>query len=284
MIKVAVMKLLFNIVILLTNLVINQGQSPQIEPARAEKQDRVEGKLKIGKEAIDEARQRVAAHPDSAEAHFILAETLSYGPATAEELAKLGEEYLKAIELKPDYAEAYLKLGSWYANRDHYEKGYEALNKAISLRPDYAEAYCALGFAYIQKKFGDGHRLPQTEEESTKAVNAFGKAIQLKPDFVVAHVGLGIAKSYLGQLNEALQAFKQAASLNPNDVMSHMGIGDYYIKLGDKSAAMKEYEALMRIASEEKAARKEHGLESYSSLAESYAQVLLKQIKERFEK
>jgi protein O-GlcNAc transferase len=196
----------------------------------------------------------------------------------------MAEEYLKAIELKPDYAEAYLKLGNWYEGHDHYEKGYEAINKAISLKPDYAEAYCSLGFAYIQKKFGDGHRLAQTEEESTKAVDAFGKALQIKPDFVLANVGLGIAKNYLGQLNEALQAFKQAASLDPNDALSHMGIGDYYIELGDKPAAMKEYEALMRIASEEKAALKEHGIESNLSLAEGYAQVLLKQIKERFDK
>lgn len=278
-----VMKLLLNI-FLLTNLGINQGQSPQIEPARTEKQDQVEGKRKIGKEAIEEARQRLAAHPDSAEAHFNLAQTLFYGPATAEEHDKIAEEYLKAIELNPDYAEAYLKLGTWYENEDHYEKGYEALNKAISLRPDYAEAYCALGFAYIQKKFGDGRRLPQTEEDSKKAVKAFSGAIRIRPNYVEAYVGLGLAQNYLGQLNDALQAFEQAVALRPNDVMSHMGIGSYYIELGDKHAAMKEYESLKRIASEEQAALKAKGLNPTPNLAEGYSQILLRQIQERFGK
>jgi len=191
---------------------------------------------------------------------------------------------LKAIELKPDYAQAYLKLGSYYTNRDKYEKGYEAINRAISLKPDFAEAYLALGFAYIQKKFGDGHRLPRTEEESTSAAKAFRKAIQIKPDLVQAYVGLGIATNCLGQLNEALQAFTQAVTLEPNDAISHMGIGDYCIQLGDKNAAMKEYEALKRIASEEQSLGRKQGLESYPSLAEAYAQDLLKKIETHFGK
>ena len=279
------MKLLLNILILLVSIGINPGQQgPQIGPASANKHDQFDKPKKTGTEAIEEARQRIAANPDSAEAHFNLAETLIYGPITAEEYDQIREEYLKAIELKPDYAQAYLKLGSYYANHDKYEKGFAAINRAISLKPDFAEAYVALGFAYIQKKFGDGHGLPRTQEESTNAVNALNKAIQIKPDLVQAYVGLGIATNYLGQVDEALQAFKQAVRLDPNNVISHMGIGDYYIRLGDKNAAMKEYEALKRIASEEQALRRKQGLESYPSLAEAYAQDLLKQMEAHFGK
>ena len=256
-----------------------ETQNVEKEGSRGEARRRIEEQRQLGEKAIREARYQVATNPDSAEAHFNLAETLLKGPINFDEIM---DEYLKAIELKPDYADAHYRLGLVYANKDKYQKGYDALNKAIQLKPDYAEAYCALGFAYIQKKFGEGHRLPRTEEESIMAVKAFKKAIQIKPDLLLAYNGLGEANVYLNQYNEALEAFKQAALLNPDDIISHMGMGGVYIELGNKDAAIQEHEALKRISSQLQRTYKEQGLATSPNLAESYAGYLLKQIQERF--
>jgi tetratricopeptide (TPR) repeat protein len=207
---------------------------------------------------------------------------LIYGPTTAEEHDKILEEYLSAIRLKPDYAEAYFRLGMYYANQDKYKKGYEALNKAISLKPAYAEAYCGLGFVYIQKKFGDGHRLPLTEEETAMAVKVFKKAIEIRPDLLEAYVGLGQASLYRRQYNDALEAFQDAAAIDPNEIMSHVGMAAAFIELGDKDAALQEHVVLKRLASEYQAKMIEKGLDSFPNPAEPYADRLLKEIRERF--
>jgi len=95
--------------------------------AKTDREKRLDEQREAGTRAIEEARQRVADNPDSAEAHFNLAETLLKGPIRAEDYAKVLDAYLKAVELNPSYAEAYFRLGIFYANRDKYEKGYKAL-------------------------------------------------------------------------------------------------------------------------------------------------------------
>lgn len=250
--------------------------------ARAAENQQFEDSRKLGEKAIAEARQQVAANPDSPEAHFNLAETILRGPTRPDDDAEIRQEYSRAIELKPDYFEAHYKLGVFYMKMDKHEKAYEELNKAISLRPDFAETYLTLGYAYIQKKFGGGGKLPITEKESTMAIKAFKKAIELKPDFFLAYDGLGEASYYLKQYDEALDGFKRAAAIAPNDVVSHMGIGTIYIELGNKDAAMQEYEAMKRIESESQKSRKEKGPDSFPNLAEGYATVLLERIQKRF--
>ncbi len=49
--------------------------------------------------------------------------------------------YLKAIELNPDYANAYINLGIAYGKQDNYTKAIQMWEKAIELKPDYALAY-----------------------------------------------------------------------------------------------------------------------------------------------
>lgn len=246
-------------------------------------QKQLEINTKQGEKAIEAARQQVTVNPDSAEAHFNLAETLLKGPMTVDDYDKIRDEYLLAIKLKPDYVEAHLRLGNYYAWRDQYQKAYETYEKTISLKPDYAEAYCALGMVYIQKKFGGGRKLPHTEEESLKAIEAFKKAIQIKPDLSIAYTGLGEAYYYLERYNDSIEAYKQAVSMNANDIWSRLMIASVYIKTENKNGAMQEYEALKQIAAKAKEASKEQ--EEFSStykLVEQYAERLLKQIQEHF--
>ncbi len=276
------MKIAWAVLMLVCSVGALQQKQTVESGAKTDREKRLDEQREAGTRAIEEARQRVADNPESAEAYFNLAETLLKGPIRAEDYAKVQEAYLKAVELNPSYAEAYFGLGIFYANHDKYEKGYKALEKAISLKPDYAEAYCALGFAYIQKKFGGGTKLPRTKEGSKAAIKAFNEAIRIRPDLGMAYDGLGEACLYLEQYEQALEAFKQAAALNPNDVMAHVGVGTAHISLGNRDGAMQEYETLKQIAAQTSATYKEKGLESFPNLAESYGDHLLKQIKERF--
>ena len=50
-------------------------------------------------------------------------------------------DFTKAIELRPDVAQAYNNRGNVYTNKGDFGKALEDLNKAIEIDPNYANAY-----------------------------------------------------------------------------------------------------------------------------------------------
>ena len=65
-------------------------------------------------------------------------------------------DYNKAIQLKPDYAEAYYNRGCAKDDLKDYNGEIEDFNKAIQLKPDYAFAYYSRGYSkhYLKDKIG----------------------------------------------------------------------------------------------------------------------------------
>ena len=59
---------------------------------------------------------------------------------------------LKAIELKPDYAEAYNNRGVAHGNKGNFDRAIEDFNIAMQLKPDYADAYNNRGEAYNRQR------------------------------------------------------------------------------------------------------------------------------------
>ena len=74
--------------------------------------------------------------------------TKGYNAGENKEYDKAISFYLRAIELDPDYADAYNNLGLDYYNQGNYIKAIELWEKAIELKPDFAAAYLNLGLAY----------------------------------------------------------------------------------------------------------------------------------------
>ncbi len=122
-------------------------------------------------------------------------------------LGKLQESELsthKAIELKPDYAEAHSNLGIILKDLGKLQDAELSYRKAIELKPDYAEAHSNLG--NILKDLGK----LQDAELSTY------KAIELKPDYAEAHFNLGIILKDLGKLQDAELSTYKAIELKPD--------------------------------------------------------------------
>jgi len=59
--------------------------------------------------------------------------------------------FKKAIEINPNYAEAYHYLGSIYKLREEYDSAIKYYQKAIEINSDYAEAYCDLGLVHAKQ-------------------------------------------------------------------------------------------------------------------------------------
>jgi tetratricopeptide (TPR) repeat protein len=58
------------------------------------------------------------------------------------------EPFMRALKLKPDYAEAHNNLGAVYHKLRLYEKAIDSYREAIRIKPDFADAYLNIGLVY----------------------------------------------------------------------------------------------------------------------------------------
>jgi adenylate cyclase len=119
-------------------------------------------------------------------------------------------EFERAIELDPQYAEAYVGLADSYNMlRVRYSAGgffdpvRKAAERAVDLAPDLPTAHRSLGG--ILTSAGQWERA-EREYELT---------ISLSPGYALAHSWLGIFKSLTGRLEEGLAHVQRAIELDP---------------------------------------------------------------------
>jgi len=114
----------------------------------------------------------------------------------------------------PKAYEFYLK-GQHYFWRRAVEKAVENFEKAIELDPNYANAYAGLALSYVIFEPQD---LPLAPHESIgKAKTAASRALQIDSTLAEPHAALGWAKLiYDWDWSGAEEEFKLAKELNPN--------------------------------------------------------------------
>ena len=126
---------------------------------------------------------------------------------TLHKLGKLAEavqSYNKAIQLKPDFVEAYSNRGNTLQEQGKFKEAVESFNKAIQLKPDFVEAY-----------YNRGNAL-KLQSRLHEAIQSLDKAIQLKPDFIEAHCNRGSILQVQGRFQEAIESFSKAIQLKPD--------------------------------------------------------------------
>ena len=164
--------------------------------------------------------------------------------------------YTKAIELKPDYADAYYNIGIAKRDLKDYYGAIANYTKAIELSPGFSDAYSERGIAKSNLKdyngaIADYTKTIELDPDYTRAfynrANAkqnlkdyygaiadYTKAIELDPDRSIAYNNRGITKDKLKDYNGAIADYTKSIELKPDN--------DYiYYKRGEASAKIKDY-------------------------------------------
>lgn len=93
------------------------------------------------------------------------------------------DQFRKATQLRPDYAEAWNNLGVCWIVARKGDEAVEAINKALELQPTWIEARVNLGSAW---------RVTRDPEKANKARAAYETALKQDPRRAEAHFNLGI--------------------------------------------------------------------------------------------
>ncbi len=168
------------------------------------------------------------------------------------------KDYDQAIKLKPDFPEAYYNRGLAKYTLGKPQEAIEDYNQAIKLKPDYAKAYNSRGLA----KYTLGK--PQ------EAIEDYDKVIELKPDFPEAYNRRGLAKYTLGKPQEAIEDFSQAIKLKPDFPEAYNNRGLAKQVLGNHRGAIEDYDQAIKLKPDFPEAYNNRGVTKCASTSRDY--------------
>jgi len=137
--------------------------------------------------------------------------------------------YRKALEFRPDYAEAYNNMGATLEEKGDKDEAIAAYRKALEFRPDYAEACHNLGNTLKAKG------------EVEEAVACYRKATEINPKYAEAFNSLGIALKEQGKLDEAIESYQKALELEPGGAGAYYNIANALGERGKADEAIERY-------------------------------------------
>ncbi len=144
----------------------------------------------------------------------------------------------KAIELNPQFAEAYYNRGIAYGNLGNNRKAIKDFDKAIEMKSQYARAYFYRGIAYL------------VLENSKEALSNFSTVIQLNPQNAEAYFNRGFCWLALKNTPAAIKDFDKAIELNPQFAAAYDARSKVYDKLGNTQQAVKDHNKAIELKSE----------------------------------
>ncbi len=139
------------------------------------------GTLAVPSQTVVPPAQTIALPGSAPGADFYLKRGEDF--AGAHQYDRAIADYNTAIQLKPDYAEAYNNRGFAYYLKGNEERAIADYTRAIELRPNYPKAYNSRGVVYLAGGYG-----------RAKAIADFDRAIALKPDFRYAYINRANAR------------------------------------------------------------------------------------------
>ena len=196
------------------------------------------GELGPAGEHLDRAIELQGNTRAAAYAHYLRAKVWGGQNQNEKSIA----EFRRAVELRPDYAEAWSDLGGMRRLTLDRVGAVQALERAVALKPDDALAQYRLGQLYLQ------------EGRTLKAVAHLKQALALVPDDRATLYNLMLALRKTGRFEEAKPIEARMSELqHQSDRASQVGLASSRLnsegvdleKSGDIRAALAKYRAAL---------------------------------------
>ncbi|GAB4279186.1 MAG: hypothetical protein Fur0025_06220 [Oscillatoriaceae cyanobacterium] len=152
--------------------------------------------------------------------------------ANQNQLPAAARELQQALQIKPNYAEAYSNLGIIWRRLGNLEASVNALETAIKLKPNLFEAHFSLGNTLLE--------LGQIEA----AISEYDRASQLQPNLTGPIAQMAIALAGLGNIQAAADRWRTVIHMQPDNAEAHWDLSELLINsnnFADARAATIKY-------------------------------------------
>lgn len=148
------------------------------------------------------------------------------------------QSFLKAVELDPNYSEAWNNLGAFYISQERYEDAVIALERVVGDVLYETPHYALTNLGWALHKSG----------RNAEAVKRLKEALEISPGFPLAQKLLGIVLQDQGLDQDALDRFDIAERYLPEDAEIQFRRGLSLLKLGERDEARDAFERAWRLA------------------------------------
>lgn len=209
---------------------------------------------------------------NSARAHY------NYGSALIEEakrqpsesasmLSEAQKHLFEAIEILPEYQDAYNNLGIAYMNDNRLEEAVNVYKELLGKFPQYgkgrynmanchyklkqyalAEAQYEIYYANNPSNLDALFMSAECEgfqQKFQEAIEHLNVLVTLEPNRDRSWLKLGLANATLGNLNEAASSIKTALQLNPRNTEARMNLALIYANSGNANGAINELQIIL---------------------------------------
>jgi len=133
--------------------------------------------------------------------------------------------YSKAIQLYPQYHDAYGSRGLAYFRMNKFDQAFEDYQKSLQYRPNDAKVLSNLGYIYFMRSQFD------------KAEEVYRKSIQYDARFIDARRNLGAILAMKKQFPAAIEQWQEGLKFEPNNATLLFYIGSAYKDMGQPDKA-----------------------------------------------
>ena len=189
--------------------------------------------VKLTSQELANLKKPTAANVEALEEFFWGRAT--YGSVSKQENEAARKRYRRAIELDPNFAEAYAALALTYlddwrrrwgiSREEAISQAIDLAQKAIQIDPSVPQAHFALGYIYLYVHKGHD-----------RAIEEAKKALALDPNYADGYALLSSAYFFSGYPEKALPLDRKAMRLNPTSSFL------YYVHLGRSYYFQQHYE------------------------------------------
>ena len=180
-----------------------------------------------------------------------------------------GEHFQRAVELKPDYADAYYNFGNLFRLQGRFEEALEKYRLAVVHAPGNARAHNNVATVLVEldrleaaeqayrdalELFPDDGSLHnnlgtlfKVQGRLEDAERAYRKVLELNPDSQDGLRNLAATVKDLGKVEEGERLCLKALELNPGDAIALDTLGNIYMAQGRVDAALERYDSALDI-------------------------------------
>jgi tetratricopeptide (TPR) repeat protein len=195
------------------------------------------------------------------------------------------DQYLLALEINPDWAEAHFALGMTYNHTRFHHGAIRSFNEAARLKPNNEDAWYNIGRTHVEflrdttaaileceSALVRGQAFPKvtlllgTLYEAVgwtdNAQQAYADATQLDDRLADAWEHKGLLHYRLEEFDEALEAFEKVVAISPSAAVARFNLGVIRYNRGEFEQAAMEYRKLLAFVPDH--------IEAHSNLAQAY--------------
>ncbi len=181
--------------------------------------------------AEQELRQVLAAEPDDAYAHSLLALCL----VNREQFQEATQEAQQAVHLQPDFPYAHYALASIWRRRNYDKQALAAIQEALRLDSSETSYFALLAQIHLD------------EARWREALEAAERGLQLDAEDVTCTNLRAIALVKLGRRSEAGATIDAALRRNPDNAVTHANQGWTLLDKGQPKEALEHFREALRL-------------------------------------